>query len=253
MSSKPIILVTGGNQGLGHEALKALACKKAYHLIVAARSQPKADEAIKTIASETNSPLEDFTPVVIDLTSDATIHAAAAFIRTKFGHLDVLVNNAGIPRSPDEHALLRDNLRAVFETNVFGVAVMNEAFLPLIRESRFPNRRIVTVTSGLGMFGIALASHSPYNAWNYKFPVYRASKAAVNMISAVDMIGLREEGIGAVLVEPGYCRTAFGGYRGHKEPEAGGRVIARAAVEGDNEELFLRVVDDEGKFEEFGW
>lgn len=130
---------------------------------------------------------------------------------------------------------------------------MNETFLPLIRASSFPQRRIITVSSGLGMFGVALTESSPYNAWNYKFPVYRSSKAAVNMISAVDMIALREENISTVLVEPGYCRTAFGGYQGHKDADAGGRVIARAAIEGDNKELFLKFVDDEGKHEEFGW
>ncbi|KAL4780140.1 hypothetical protein BJX76DRAFT_60942 [Aspergillus varians] len=251
--SKPVILVTGGNQGLGHETLKELARKKAYHLVVAARSQAKADEAIKVLASETGSDPVDFTPVVIDLGSDDTIHAAAAIVKEKLGHVDVLINNAGISRSPKENATLREDLRAVFETNVFGVAVMNETFLPLIRASTFSQRRIVTVTSGLGMFGVALTESSPYNAWNYKFPVYRSSKSAVNMISAIDMIALRDENISTVLVEPGYCRTAFGGYQGHKDADAGGRVIARAAVEGDNKDLFLKIVDDEGKHEEFGW
>ncbi|KAL2857049.1 hypothetical protein BJY01DRAFT_157795 [Aspergillus pseudoustus] len=253
-TNKPIILITGGNQGLGHEALKALARRKAYHLIVAARSQAKADEAARVIATDTNSDLADFTPVVIDLTQDTTIHAAATLVQTKFGHLDILINNAGIARSPDEHATLRENLHAVFETNVFGVAAMNEAFLPLLRASHYPQRRIVTVTSGLGMFGVALAEKtSPYNAWNYKFPVYRGSKAALNMMALVDMVALREEGIAVVLVEPGYCRTAFGRFTGVKEPEDGGAVIARAAIEGENEELFLKIVDDEGKHEEFGW
>ncbi|KAL2815748.1 hypothetical protein BJX63DRAFT_389528 [Aspergillus granulosus] len=250
---KPVILVTGGNQGLGHETLKDLARRKAYHLIVASRSQTKADEAVKVIASETDSDPADFTPIVIELDKDETILAAAAIVREKFGHLDVLVNNAGISRSPKENATLREDLRDVFETNVFGVAVMNKTFLPLIRASTFPQRRIVTVTSGLGMFGVALTESSPYNAWHYRFPVYRSSKSAVNMISAVDMIALRDENISTVLVEPGYCRTAFGGYQGHKDADAGGRVIARAAVEGDNKDLFLKIVDDEGKHDEFGW
>jgi NAD(P)-dependent dehydrogenase (short-subunit alcohol dehydrogenase family) len=255
MTSKPIILVTGGSQGLGHETLKVLAQKKAYHLVVAARSQEKADEAVRVIAAASGGNVtEDFTPVVIDVTSDETIQAAATLVKQKFGRLDILVNNAGIARSPrGDNVTLRQDLRDVFETNVFGVAVMNETFLPLLRASTFPQRRIVTVTSGLGMFGVALKESSPYNAWNYRFPVYRSSKSAVNMISAVDMIALRDENISTVLVEPGYCRTAFGNYHGHKDADAGGRVIARAAVEGDNKDLFLKIVDDEGKHEEFGW
>ncbi|KAL4866721.1 hypothetical protein BDV12DRAFT_210337 [Aspergillus spectabilis] len=253
MASKPVILVTGGNQGLGHETLRVLARAQRYHLIVAARSQAKADEAVKNIASETPSDATDFTAVVINLDSDETILAAAQMVEEKFGYLDVLVNNAGINRSPNDNATLRENLRAVFETNVFGVAVMNEKFLPLIRKSTYPQRRIVTVTSGLGMFGVALTESSPYNIWKYKVPVYRSSKAAVNMLAAVDNITLQGENIPTVLVEPGYCRTAFGAFQGHKDADAGGRVIARAAVEGENRELFLRIVDDEGKFEEFGW
>lgn len=66
-------------------------------------------------------------------------------------YLDNLVNNAGISRSPNENATLRKNLRAVFETNVFGVAVMKETFLPLIRASAYPQRQIGTITSGLGI------------------------------------------------------------------------------------------------------
>lgn len=253
MASKLVILVTGGNQGLGHEALKVLARTNKYQLVVAARSQLKADEAVKIIASETGADLAGLTPVVIDLDSDKTIFTAAKVVEEKFGHLDVLVNNAGVNRSPKPNATLREDFRAVFETNVFGVAVMNQAFLPLIRKSSYSQRRIVTVTSGLGMFGVALTESSPYNAWNYKFPVYRSSKSATNMISVVDMIALREENISTVLVEPGYCRTAFGGYQGHKDANEGGKVIARAAVEGNNKDLFLKIVDDEGKHAEFGW
>lgn len=249
--SKPVILVTGGNQGLGRETLKILARTNKYHLVIAARSWSKTEEAVKAIISETGN--SDLTPVVIDLDSDETISNAAQIVEEKFGHLDVLVSNAGINRSPKPNATLREDLRAVFETNVFGVAVMNHTFLPLIRKSPYSQRRIVTVTNGLGMFGVALTESSPYNAWNYKFPVYRSSKSAVNMISAVDMIALREENIATALVEPGYCRTAFGGFQGHKNADEGGRVIARAAVEGDNKDLFLKIIDDEGKHAQFGW
>ncbi|KAL5339652.1 hypothetical protein BJX70DRAFT_150962 [Aspergillus crustosus] len=209
--------------------------------------------SLRTIASDTSPDIGDFTPVVIDLDSDETIIAAAEIVNRKFGYLDILVNNAGINRSPNDNATLRENLRAVFETNVFGPAVTDSTFLRLLRKSSYPQRRIVTVTSGLGMFGVPLTESSQYNIWKYKVPVYRSSKAAVNMLAAVDTVTLQEENIPNVLVEPRYCRTAFGGVQGHKEASAGGRVIARAAVEGENRELFLRIVDDEGKFEEFGW
>lgn len=85
MTSKPVVLVTGGNQGLGHEALKVLASTKKYHLVVATRSQQKSEDAIQTISSETNSGIDNFTPVVIDLADDDTIIKAAAVIKDKFG------------------------------------------------------------------------------------------------------------------------------------------------------------------------
>lgn len=203
MDSRPVILVMGANQGLGHETLIALAQANQYQLVTAARSQSKADEAVKAIATKTGSDPTSLTPVVIDLHDDKSIHAAAALVKEKFNHLDILVNNAGINRSPNPNATLRENYRAVFETNVFGVAVMNDVFLPLIRAFTYPRRRIVTVTSCLGMFGVALTKSSPYNAWNYQFPVYRSSKSATNMIVAVDTIALRDENIPTVLVEPG--------------------------------------------------
>lgn len=250
----PVILITGANQGLGYEALKILASVGKHQFIVAARSQQKSEDAITRILRATGAADADFTPVVIDLESDESIFTAAKIVEDKFGFLDILINNAGINRSSNCNATLRENYRAVFETNVFGVAVMNEAFLPLLRASTYPQRRIVTVTSGLGMFGVATKETSPYNI--KKFPVvpaYRASKSAVNMISVFNSSTLQEEDIGSVLVEPGYCRTAFGGFQGDKDAADGGRVIARVAVECENGELGLRVLDDEGKFEEFGW
>ncbi|KAF4626442.1 hypothetical protein G7Y89_g11714 [Cudoniella acicularis] len=254
MASKPVILVTGGNQGLGHEALKVLARTKKYHLVIATRSQQKTDEAIKIISSQTGSNPADFTPVVINLDNDDSIFAAAKIVKEKFGYLDVLVNNAGINSSSNKNATLRENYQAVFNTNVFGVAVMNDTFLPLIRASKYPQRRIVTVTSGLGMFGVALKETSPYNISKYPVvPAYRSSKSAVNMLSAFDNVTFRDENIPTILVEPGYCRTAFGGFNGDKDASEGGAVIARAAVEGENKDLYLKIIDDEGKHAEFGW
>ena len=253
MTSKPVILITGGNRGLVHEALKVPVSTKRYHLVVAARSQQKADDAMKTISSEAVSDSAEFIPVIINLENDDSIFTAAKIIKEKFVYLDVLVDSAGINRSPNKNATFRENYQSVFETSVFGVSVMNDTFLPLIRASKHPRRRIVTVTSGLGMFGVALTETSLYNIWKYQIPVYRNSKSAVNILSTVNTIMLRDENIPTVLVKPGYCRTAFGGYSGHKDAELGGKVIARAAVEGENKDLFLKIIDDEGKHAEFGW
>ncbi|KAI5920496.1 short-chain dehydrogenase [Camillea tinctor] len=69
---------------------------------------------------------------------------------------------------------------------------------------------------------------------NYQTAVYGNSKAAANRVVAVDVIMLQHENISIVLVEPGYCCPALGGYQDHKDADASGKVIARAAVEGNN-------------------
>ncbi|PYH73669.1 uncharacterized protein BO88DRAFT_484568 [Aspergillus vadensis CBS 113365] len=98
--------------------------------------------------------------------------AAAIYIREQFGSLDILVYNGGINRSSDPNATLRDTYRAVFETNVFGVVVVIDAFLPLLRASKYSDRRIGDVTSGLGQIGIAYSPTSEYNAKIWELPAY---------------------------------------------------------------------------------
>lgn len=168
------------------------------------------------------------TPIIIDIDQDESITAAAKFVQDRFGS------------------------REVFETNVFGVAVMTATFLPLLRASKYHDRRIVNVTSGLGQIGIAYSPTSEYSAKIWELPVYRSSKSAINMISAVDAVSLEKEKILCILAAPGYCRTNFGGGQGVKSAE-GARPIVRAAAEGNRNELFGKLVGDENTLVEFGW
>ncbi|PWY70795.1 NAD(P)-binding protein [Aspergillus sclerotioniger CBS 115572] len=254
MSTKPLILITGANQGLGFATATHLANTGRYHLLIAARSLEKAETAIQEL--QTNSSTVDstaLTPLVIDVTDDDSIRAAAQTVTDRFGSLDILINNAGISRPADPTLGLRDSFRAVFELNVFGVAVMTATFLPLLRASTYPDRRIVNVSSGLGQIGIALSPTSPYNVHAFALPIYRSSKTAVNMLTAVDAVTLAEEGILAVAVDPGYCRTNFNGNRGLKDPGVGSLAIVRAATEGNAKEMVGGFVDDDNSLEEFGW
>ncbi|CAI7585034.1 unnamed protein product [Penicillium glandicola] len=240
--TKPLILITGANQGLGFATAQQLASTGQYNLLIGARSQEKAEGAINQL-QESN----------IDLDQDESITAAAKFIQERFGSLDILINNAGINRSSDPNATLRESYRAVFETNVFGVAVVTATFLPLLRASKYHDRRIVNVTSGLGQIGIAYSPISKYNAKIWELPIYRSSKSAINMITAVDAVRLEKENILSVLAAPGFCRTNFGGGQGVKSAEEGARPIVRAATEGTPKELFGKLVDDENTLVEFGW
>ena len=254
MATKPLVLITGANQGLGFATATHLAHTGRYHLLMAARSREKAEAAIQALQAQ--SPAVDataLTPLVLDVTDDDSIRAAAQVVTDRFGSLAILINNAGISRPADPTLGLRDSFRAVFELNVFGVAVMTATFLPLLRASTYPDRRIVNVSSGVGLIGIALSPTSPYNAHAFTLPIYRSSKAAVNMITAVDAVTLAAEGILAVAVDPGYCRTNFNGNRGFKDPALGSRPIVRAATEGNPREMVGGLVDDDESLAEFGW
>lgn len=91
-----IVLVTGGNSGIGYEAVKALfEAEKPYYIFVGSRSLEKANEAIKEIQSECPEATNKIEPLQVDLTSDESIESASEILKSGPGYIDVLVNNAG--------------------------------------------------------------------------------------------------------------------------------------------------------------
>ncbi|KAI1288670.1 short-chain dehydrogenase [Xylaria venustula] len=251
-SDKPLVLVTGANQGLGYATTKILADSGKYHVILACRSIEKGEAAITRLKSENlHVDISSLTPVVIDVADDASIKSARDVVANKFGHLDILINSAGVNgQIPVRKPGLRDNYHYVFGINVFGVAVMTQEFLPLLRASPYVDRRIVNVTSGLGQIGVAL-SDNMYNAANLPAPEYRSSKAALNMLTAVDAIQLKPEGIHVIPLAPGYTATNLNAYNGTKTPSQGAAAIVRAAIKGDAAEMTGKLQAEE--LLEFGW
>ncbi|MGH6990430.1 MAG: SDR family NAD(P)-dependent oxidoreductase, partial [Stellaceae bacterium] len=156
--------------------------------------------------------------------------------------LDVLVNNAAIsntskrPDMPiDEYARLTRpsnvsfaEMRAVWETNVFGVLAVYQAMLPLLREA--PAARIVNVSSGVGSLTMAAdpASHSRSTFG----PVYPASKTALNAITLAMAIELESTGIKVNAVSPGFTKTNLNHYAGTETVEEGAREAVRVALLG---------------------
>jgi NAD(P)-dependent dehydrogenase (short-subunit alcohol dehydrogenase family) len=214
--------------------------------LLGSRSPSKAGAAIQQLLADKQYPVDagPSSPITIDVTDDISIAAAAKLVADTYGSLDVLVNNAGISTGPPGSSL-RDNFRAVFVTNVFSVAVVMDAFLPLLRASKYRDRRIVHVTSGLGQIGLAGARGSPFNAKGYAMPKYRSSKKAVNSVLPAD------EGISVISAAPGFCRTSFTRGQGIKDASDAAKVIIRAATEGNPTELYGTLVADEGT--QFGW
>ena len=159
------------------------------------------------------------------MTDDAS---AAAAVET-VGALDVLVNNAGISGgriSPSEATA--DDMRTVYETNVFGPVRVLHAFIPLLEKSEAPF--VINVSSGVGSLGLAADPDGPLSEANY--PVYASSKAALNMLTIRYAAAFPRMRINSV--DPGFTATDFNQHRGAQTIEQGAEAIVRyALVNGD--------------------
>ncbi len=234
MHDKPVALVTGANQGIGLQIAKDLAAKS-FTVLVGSRNFARGVEAAKTIEGDARA-------IQLDVTDQASIAAAAQRIREELGRLDVLVNNAAISnttklpgmsvaeyaRSTRPSNVSLDEVRAVWETNVFGVLAVYQAMLPLLREA--PAARIVNVSSGVGSL---TRNADPAYAYRSIFgPVYPASKAALNAMTLAMAIELESTGIKVNAVSPGFTKTALNGYEGTETVEEGAAEAVRVALLG---------------------
>lgn len=100
MTSPKVVLITGGNNGIGYETVKAiLQSDKAYHVLLGSRSLEKAKHAIETLYKECPNLTNTVEAVQVDLTSDESIEKAFEQVKVSPGYIDALVNNAGMAHS----------------------------------------------------------------------------------------------------------------------------------------------------------
>ena len=233
MNDTRISLVTGANQGVGFQVAKELVAN-GVTVLVGSRNFARGEVAAKEIGSGAIA-------LHLDVTDRASITAAVGRVRTEFGRLDLLVNNAAISNtrkgdlSLEEYArisrpsnVLLDEVRSVWETNVFGVLAVYQAMLPLLRESS--DGRIVNVSSGVG--SLTLNSDPTYPYHPMFGPVYPASKAALNAMTLAMMVELESTDIKVNLVSPGFTSTNLNGYEGTQSVEEGSREVVRMALLG---------------------
>ena len=233
MQNKRIALVTGANQGVGLQVAKELVAN-GLTVLVGARNLERGEAAAKKIGPGAIA-------IQIDVTDQTSISAAAERIGKEFGRLDLLVNNAGISNTNkgnltlQEYAKLTkasnaslDEVRAVWETNVFGVLAVYQAMLPLIRKSS--DARIVNVSSGVGSLTTNADPAFPHHAMFG--PIYPASKTALNAITLAMMIELELTDIKVNLVSPAFTSTNLNGYAGTESVEDGSREVVRVALLG---------------------
>src|ERR1700727_3488794 len=220
MPDSRVALVTGANQGVGLQVAKELAAH-GLTVLAGSRSIERGEAAAKEIGPGAVA-------LQLDVTDGDSIAAAAERIRQEFGRLDLLVNNAGISKtterrlgSPEYAASSQasnaslDEVRTVWETNVFGVLAVYQAMLPLLRES--PDARIINVSSAVGSLTSNADPAYPYHPMFG--PVYPASKAALNAITLAMMVELESTGIKVNLVSPGFTKTNLNGYAGTQSVE----------------------------------
>jgi NAD(P)-dependent dehydrogenase (short-subunit alcohol dehydrogenase family) len=233
MQDKRIALVTGANQGVGFQVAKALVTN-GVTVLVGSRNFERGEAAAKDIGPGAIA-------LQLDVTDRVSIATAADRIRKEFGRLDLLVNNAAISNTRKGSLSLQeyrkitrpsiaslDEIRAVWETNVFGALAVYQAMLPLLRESS--EARIVNVSSGVGSLTSNADPSHPFHA-SYG-PVYPASKTALNAITLAMMIELESTGIKVNLVSPGFTKTNLNGYEGTESVEDGSREVVRVALLG---------------------
>lgn len=210
-----VTFITGANKGLGHETARRLVA--AGHTVLLGARSAAADQATALGARF----------VRIDVTDDASVAAAAADVEQHEGHLDVLINNAGV-HGPygDPSALTAADVLAVLDVNLLGVVRTTTAFLPLLRRS--PDPVIVNVSSAMGSLA---ATHDPARPESGVIaPAYTCSKAALTMLTTQYAKAL--PGIRINAADPGYTATDLNGHTGPQTVAEGTDAIVRLATEG---------------------
>jgi NAD(P)-dependent dehydrogenase (short-subunit alcohol dehydrogenase family) len=229
-----VAMITGANKGIGRATAEQLAAL-GMAVLIGARSPRRGEEAAAAMRAAGG----DAHAVPLDVTDPATIQEAATQVEERFGRLDVLINNAGITGSGQvspEDALDQvpssvdlDMVRAVFETNVFGVIAVTNAMLPLLRRSPAP--RIVNISSAAGSLTIASDPYGPL-AGLPTSAAYTPSKTALNALTVQYANELRKDGILVNAADPGFVDTDINNHTGYLTTAQGAAVVVRLATLG---------------------
>ena len=260
MASSKIALITGANSGIGYEAVKALLqSSKPYHVLLGARSEEKAKQAIESLQKECPDSENTMEAVPVDLASDDSITKAFEQVKSKPGQLDVLINNAGATFDIEHlrgKVSLRESFTKAYDVNVAGTNVLTWTFMPLLLKSADP--RLIFV-AGLAQINQASESYFPTPpqpaGWPKKIDFetigYRCSKVALNMLMLDWNHKLKEDGVKVWAVGPGFLVTNLGGVpemakeMGAGHPSAGGAVL-KSVVEGERDGDVGKLVNKDG-------
>ncbi|KAJ3048449.1 hypothetical protein HK097_010531 [Rhizophlyctis rosea] len=242
------ILVTGANKGIGFHAARLLSEKlPSTTILLGSRSISNAESALQKLRSSSTNQYTNLIPIQLDVSDAQSVDRAAKDVETKYGSLDVLLNNAGIAN---------DNPKEVFEVNLFGVKRTIEAFEPLLKKVSDP--RIVVVSSEVGKGGLDLMtpdlqstftnidsltwstisdlaedylSSSPTRKWPNPAQTYGSYGVSKTFVSAWSRLYAKQHPeIRLAVVCPGYCQTDLAP-QGVRSAEAGGKSVIFPVLE----------------------
>ena len=202
MHENKVALVTGANKGIGHAIASALAAR-GFTVLVGARDAARGEAAAQRIAGDARA-------CPLDVTRADSIAAAVSRIQRELGRLDVLVNNAGIATFGTASTTRLDDVRAVFETNVFGVIAVTQAMLPLLRAA--PAGRIVNVSTRLG--SLTAITDPAFPMRGIGGVAYGPSKSALNAVTVAFAQELADTNIKVNAACPGHTATDLNGHSG---------------------------------------
>jgi len=209
------VLITGGTDGLGRAAALLLA-EKGYRVFASGRSPEKRME-LDRIAASKKLPLES---LELDVCDDASASRGVQQVLQKAGAIDVLINNAGVGMMAVAEELKLEDLRRLYETNIFGVLRVTQAVLPHMRALR--KGRILMLSSVAGILTPPC------------YAAYSSSKHALEAISNALRVELYPFEIDVVLIEPGYIMTSF---------QQTARELAQEYVDGASKSPYAKVYE----------
>lgn len=225
MKHKPQALVTGANKGIGLAIAKGLA-QTGMSVWLGSRDPVRGASAVTRLQGEGL----DVKLLVIDVADDASVRRAARTLAAEIDALDVLVNNAGIAvdmTAPPSQTRMED-MKAVYEVNVFGPVRVTQAFLPLLKAARAA--RIVMMGSGVGSLNLITDPTSIFSSVNLLD--YSSSKVALNAVTVAFSKEMEPLGIKVNVVEPGHVRTDLNANTGLLTPEEGAATAIEMALLG---------------------
>jgi NAD(P)-dependent dehydrogenase (short-subunit alcohol dehydrogenase family) len=242
-ADKTIAFISGANQGIGLATAMRLAKEHNYHVIIGSRNIENGRKVVSQLESEGFSA----DTIQLDVQSDDSITAAAAYLAEKYGHLDILINNAGVLLDDDAGGNMptRKLYEVTLSINVAGTACLTEAMLPLLRKSA-QRPRVIFVSSRMGSLTESLNPNTMF--YNRDYRAYDASKAAVNMLTVEysRMLADKEAYVNAVC--PGLVATNLTQNSPYGQPPSVGaqRIVELATLTGVDSDVTGTYSDRDG-------